>query len=97
MASTLDLASTKISKPEHINELGVSRETALILGQILSVKRDVDKMNRRTGKKFVELSRRLDTIEEHLGIGDDTGENGGKDEGEREMDKDGMDVEGGKT
>lgn len=63
MATTLDLANTNISKPEHINELGVSRETAIVLGQVLSVKTDVAKLNHRVGKKFSKLSQRLDTAE----------------------------------
>lgn len=77
LATTLDLASMKISKPEHVNELGVSRETAIVLGQILAVKKEVINLNHRMGRKVVELSRRLDSLEHHFGIGDSSNNPGG--------------------
>ena len=77
LATTLDLASIKISKPEHVNELGVSRETAIVLGQILSVKKEVISLNHRMGRKVTELSRRLDSLEHHFGIGDSSDNQGG--------------------
>ena len=82
----MDLASKKISKPEHINELGVSRETAIVLGQVLSVKKEVLNLNHRMGKKFVELSRRLVAVEEHLDVG---GEEEGEDGAEMDQGGDG--------
>jgi hypothetical protein len=80
-ATTLDLARTKISKPEHINELGVEREAAIILGQILSAKKRTVRFNRKVNKSLSQIHRRLDAIEQRVGMGVDreTEQEGGND------------------
>ena len=77
----MDLARTKISKPEHINDLGVQRETAIILGQILSVKRRAARFNRKVNKSFSQIHRRLDAIEQRVGmvVDRETDQEGGND------------------
>jgi len=85
LANTLDLAKLKITKPQHVHDLGVSRETALILGQTLAVKKRISSLNRRTGRKLSELSRRLDIVERQLGIGGDVAAAGGSREPPKEV------------
>lgn len=78
-ATALDYARSKISQPEHINELGIKCETVIILGRILSLKMRNSHFHRKVEKSFCKIHQRLDTIEWRLGMGVDgeTVEEGG--------------------
>lgn len=67
-ADTVTLANATISTPEDIDEFGVRREAALILGQALVVRKEISDFKRSTNRKLGKFSRGLEVIERCVGM-----------------------------
>lgn len=66
VSASSNFARTKITSSKHVNELGVGRDSAITLGQLLSVKKRLCLVKIKMEANFAEVSERLDRLEAAL-------------------------------